>query len=112
MKVTGTSTSGILLIMMSVFLDTSSACAVYEPIVNERARTQPEKLTAEESLLNFKIEQLTESTQPSGCAAAQRMEDDRRRLDPQLSASDRRNVVNSASQETCKETEFSLPMNQ
>jgi hypothetical protein len=112
MNMTNVSTSGVLFILMSGFLDASGLCAVYEPIVSERAVTQPEKMAVEETSLDFRIEKPVERTRRSDCAAAQRMEHDRRQLDPQLSASDRRNVLDSASQDRCNEPESSLPMNQ
>lgn len=109
MNMTNVSTSGILFILMSGFLDASGVGAVYEPIVSERAVTQPEKMAVAEASLDFRIGELVERTRRSGCAAAQRVEQDRRQLDPQLSASDSRNVPDSASQDRCNEPDSRQP---
>ncbi|MDH4155644.1 MAG: hypothetical protein OEV01_17875 [Nitrospira sp.] len=90
MKATSVSTSGVL--------DASGMCAVHEPVVNERTVTEPDTTGVAETILGFKVEEFAGRTQPPDCTAAQKLQNDRRKLDPQLSASNGMNVLNPASQ--------------
>lgn len=85
--------------------------AVYESSPNERTGIQPEKVGIAETLLDCKIEEAVGHPQPSDCTAVQKLENDCRKLDPQLSGSDERDRLNSAENNPCKNADSSLPMN-
>lgn len=111
MKRTSASTGRVLLIVMSGFLNAPGVWAVYESAPNERTGIQPEKVGIAETLLDFKIEEAVGHPQPSDCTAVQKLENDCRKLDPQLSGSDERDRLNSAENNPCKNADSSLPMN-
>lgn len=68
-------------------------------------------VSAEEELLNFRIEEVVERTSPSHCAVDLKAENDQGMLDPQLSISDRMNSVNPVRSERCQEADSAFPMN-
>lgn len=70
---------------------------------------QTTRMSSAETLLNFKIEAPAKRTPPD-CAAAKKLEQDRRKLDPQLSASDKRKYLDPISPDPCKEVESIVPM--
>lgn len=111
MKRTSVSTGRVPLIVMSGFLNAPGVWAVYESAPNERTGIQPEKVGIAETLLDFKIEEAVGHPQPSDCTAVQKLGNDRRKLDPQLSGSDERDRLNSAKNNPCKNADSSLPMN-
>ena len=111
MKRTSVFTGRVLLIVLSGFLNGPGVWAVYEFAPNERTVIQPEKAGIAETLLDFKIEEAVGHTQPSDCTAVQKLENDRRKLDPQLSGSDERDRLNSAKNNPCKNADSSLLMN-
>lgn len=111
MNRTNVSTGGVLFIVMSGFLDVSGLGAVSEFVPNEPTVLQHEKKGIAEALLEFKIEETVGHTQPSDCTAVQKLENDRRKLDPQLSGSDDRDRLNSARNNPCNNADSSLPMN-
>ena len=96
MTIANVSIGGVLFILMSGFLNVSGLGAVSEFVLNERTLLQHEKKEIAETLLDFKIEEVVERPQPSDCTAVQKLENDRRKLDPQLSGSDERDRLNSA----------------
>ncbi len=104
MNRTSVSTGRVMLIVMSGFLDVSGLCAVHEPVVNERTVIEPDKTGIAETLLDFKIEEFFGHTQPPpDCTTAQKLQNDRRKLDPQLAASNGMNILNPESQAICNE---------
>lgn len=110
MKRTSVSTGKVLLFVMSGFLDAPGVGSV-RVCPNERTGIQPEKVGIAETLLDFKIEEAVGHPQPSDCTAVQKLGNDRRKLDPQLSGSDERDRLNSAKNNPCKNADSSLPMN-
>ncbi len=110
MSITSLSASGVLFLVLSGLLDVSGVWAVYEPIVNKRVGRQAEKISAEEALLSFRIEEVTKRASPSRCAEDRRLQRDRRMLDPQLLVPAKRRNLNLASPDICKEVELLLPM--
>lgn len=111
MKRTSVFTGRVLLVVLSGFLNAPGVWAVDEFAPNERTVIQPEKAGKAETLLDFKIEEAVGHTQPSDWTAVQKLENDRRKVDPQLSGSDERDRLNSAKNNPCKNAHSSLPMN-
>lgn len=111
MKGISVSTGWALFILMGGFLDVSGLCAAHEPVVNEHTVIEPDKTGIAETLLDFKIEEFFGHTQPPhDCTTAQKLQNDRWKLDPQLAASNGMNVLNPESQAICNDADSPVPM--
>ena len=95
MERTSVFTGRVLLIVLSGFLNAPGVWAVYEFVPNERTVLQHEKKGSAEALLDFKIEEAVGHTQALEGTPVQKLENDRRKLDPQLPGSDERDRLNS-----------------
>ncbi len=107
--------NAVLLVASMGILNTSVAVAksgTYGPIVSQRTWIRAEKRPVEEALLNFKIEAAVDGMLPAGCHTDLTLGRDRRLLDPQLPASDKRKNLDPPTFIVCAETEPVLPMNQ
>ena len=107
--------NGVLWVVLLITLNASVAVAkygTYGPIVPQRAWIRAEKRPVEEALLNFRIEAAVDSVVPKGCGATMQLDRDRRLLDPQLPASDKRNALDPSTSILCTEVEPVQPMNQ
>lgn len=107
--------NGLLWVVLLITLNASLAVAksgTYGPIVSQRTWIRAEKRPVEEALLNFKIEAAVDGISPKGCHTDLKLDRDRRLLDPQLPASDKRKNLDPPTFILCAETEPVLPMNQ
>lgn len=64
-----------------------------------------------ETELNFRIEIVVERPSPLCCTADQKIDSAHRKLDPPLSASDKKNNLTPMTPDACKGTEPIMPMN-
>lgn len=106
--------NGVLCVVLMGMLHASVAVAksgTYGPLVHQRSWPRAEKRPVEEALLTFKIEAAVDGIVPKGCGADLKLHRDRRLLDPQLPASDKRNNLDPPTFIVCTEVEPVQPMN-
>lgn len=96
-------------IVTTALCTASSAFATSEGGTNQ-TEAQTDRMSSTEALLNFKIDQSIKHTPSSGCRRARKMEQDRRKLDPQLSASDKKKYLDPVGPDPCKEVESNVPL--
>jgi hypothetical protein len=97
--------SGILSMLVAVgSFDTSTTYAL---IVSERVESNAEA----EALLDFRIQEVIERSLPSGCIVDLEAVDDERRLDPQLTSSEKGHAFVLANSSECVEPDVAMPTN-
>lgn len=81
----------LIVMVLTVFLDAAGAVAAHAPTMHDPVVGHGDVMPLEKALLNFRIEEVGERHSPLGCIEDPKMVRDERQLDPQLSASDKRN---------------------
>ena len=81
----------LIVTVSTLFLDAPGALAAHAPTIHDPVVGHGDVMPSEEALLNFRVEEVVDRHSPSGCVADPKMVREERHLDPQLSASDKRN---------------------